>query len=439
MPNSLLITQCNIIADPFFLRENCYVSIENGTITEVGGMNELGERSAGTTFDATGKLVIPGLINGHCHSPMALFRGMADDLDLHTWLHEHMFPAEAARINEETVYWSSKLAAAEMLLSGTTCVADAYFHPDQTARAFEETGLRAIVAHGVLDLPAPGVPDPARNIEAVAGFLHRWKDRCSRITPAVFAHSPYTCSPATLQKAKRLADDNNVPFFIHLAESAGEQEVILAPKGDTPLRHLHALGILDANCILVHAIWLDDTDLDILAGSKAGVIVCPQSNYKLAAGQSRVADMVSRGIAVGLGTDGPASNNSLDMFREMDLFAKSHKVRHGDPTIFPAEQVFHMATRNTNSICRLATDNAIRPGSRADLAIIDLHSPHLTPLYNQDLVVYCVRGYDVASVIVDGQLLVKDRELLSTDVKQLQETIRHLVEHDKSSRRRTTS
>lgn len=427
MPKSLLITQCNIITDPFFFKKDHFVRIEDGFITAIGPMTQPHAKTADHVINGRNKLVIPGLINGHCHSPMTLFRGMADDLDLSAWLHNHIFPAEAAHISKESVYWCSRLAAAEMLLAGTTCVADAYFYSDQTAQAFAETGIRGVVGHAVFDIAAPGMPDPTRQFDIVGEYLRRWKHRSPLITPAIFAHSPYTCSPATLRNAKKLADDNNVRFFIHLAESFDEHRHIIDPVADTPLRHLHTLGILDDNCVLIHAIWLDDHDLDILSESKAQVILCPQSNYKLASGRSRATDMAALGIPLGLGTDGPASNNSLDMFREMDLLAKSSKAHHLDPTVFPAAQVFTMATYTTNTIIGMSSPNSLQMGSRADLALIDLCSPHLTPFYNENLVVYGVGGADVDTVIVDGKIVVEKGEIITIDVRKTMDMVAQLA------------
>ncbi len=368
-------------------------------------------------------LLMPGLINGHNHSAMTLFRGLADDLELDSWLHDHIFPAEAAHVTEEMVYWCTRLAAAEMILSGTTTVADGYFYSSATARAFTDAGLRAVVAHGLLDFPAPGVPDPAKNIEAIELYLRDWKDKSPLITPAVFAHSPYTCSPSTLVKAKRLADDYNVPFFIHLAESRQEPEMIIEPQGTSPVRHLSALNLLDHNTVCIHAIWLDDEDVSILKETGTQIIACPQSNCKLSSGIARVTDMIACGINVGLGTDSCASNNSLDMFREMDLLAKLHKVTQCDATALTARQALQCATKNNSLALGQPTIGEIAIGNRADLILIKLQAPHLTPFYNQDLLVYSARGSDVTMVIVDGKIIMRDRKILSFDVEKTMRTV----------------
>jgi len=427
MPKSILILHCDIVKEPTIMQKNGFVFIEDGIVAATGSMADSLPNCDGTIIDGTDKLVIPGLINAHNHSPMTLFRGMADDLELNDWLNNHIFPAEAAHVSEEMVYWCSKLAAAEMLLSGTTCVADGYFLSDQSARAFAEVGIRAVVAHGIVDFAAPGVADPEKNIETVEVFINSWKEKSTLITPAVFAHSPYTCSPQTLQKAKKLADDNEVRFFIHLAESRDEQHAIISPAGNSPLRHLHNLGLLDSNCVLIHSIWLDDKDLSILGKSGAHVVLCPQSNYKLASGISRATNLARNGLRVGLGTDGCASNNGLDMFVEMDLMAKSQKVFHHDPTVFAADKVLEAATVNNNSILGFESPVSIYPGSRADLVLINQNAPHLTPFYNQDLLVYAIQGCDVDTVIVEGKLVVEKKQLTTFDLDETKKKVNELA------------
>ena len=429
MTDTLLIHNCSIMtAATAPLIPDGFIRIEGNRISALGTMAELDDQDHDTTrIDATGQLAMPGLINGHNHSPMTLFRGMADDLDLATWLHEHIFPAEAAHVNEEMVYWCSKLAAAEMLLSGTTTVADAYFHCDASARAFTDSGIRAVIAHGVVDFPAPGVPDPATNIAAVDNFIRTWQNKNSRITPTIFAHSPYTCCPGTLQAAKELARQANLPFFLHIAETEQEQSMIIDPQGPTPLQHIDALGLLDDKTVCVHGIWFDNDDLDILAERRASVVSCPQSNMKLASGTARLVDMFNRGITVGLGTDGCASNNSLDMFRELDVLAKLHKLHHRDATALPAQQALQCATTNNAQILALPNTGTLAPGSIGDIILIDSHTPHLTPFYNQDILVYSASGSDVRTVIVDGRIVVQNRDIISVDINETMERVRRIA------------
>jgi 5-methylthioadenosine/S-adenosylhomocysteine deaminase len=419
MPDSLLIINCTILTEAAApLIANSYLLIADGIIRDLGEMSRMPSPKGATVIDASRQLLMPGLINGHNHCAMTLFRGLADDLDLAAWLNNHIFPAEATHVNPEMAYWCSKLAAAEMLLSGTTTVADGYFQSDAVARACLESGLRAVIGHGIIDFPAPGVPDPTRNVETVGQFIENWIGRDPLITPAVFAHSPYTCSPATLTRAKKLADEHRVRFFIHLAESRQEAGMLINPRGTSPVRHLHALGLLDTNTICVHGVWLDDEDLDILAATGTPLVTCPQSNLKLASGIARVNQMLARGIAVGLGTDGCASNNSLDMFREMDMLAKIQKLQALDATALPAVQALKSATTENAILLGLAGIGKLVVGHRADLILLDLMAPHLTPFYNQDLLVYAARGSDVHTVIVDGRIVIQNRKLLTLDIEE---------------------
>ncbi len=408
--------------------ERGFVAVHDGRIDRIGPMAGQGDRSAAMTIDAGGALLMPGLVNTHCHAAMALFRGLADDLELAAWLNDHIFPAEAAHVNPEMVYWCSKLAAAEMILSGTTLVADGYFFADQAARAFSETGLRAVAAQGVIDFPAPGVPEPAENIRAAARFIDERQDLHPLLSPAVFAHSPYTCSPETLQKAKALARSRNVPFFVHVAETGQEQGRIAGARGDSPVRHLEALGLLDEQTVCVHCVWVDEEDLDILARRNARVSICPQSHLKLASGMAPLAAMLERSITVGLGTDGAASNNGLDLFREMDICAKVQKIKTMDPVAVRAGDVLRLATGGGAAVLGFEDRlGALREGSLADLILVDLDRPHLQPFYGPDLLVYAAGGADVRSVIINGKLVMHNRQLLTIDLDETMVRVRDLA------------
>jgi len=423
-----IFTDCTLCAGPGVpLVHHGFVAVSGSTISHLGEMAELPEQPGVRRIDCTGKLLMPGLINGHNHCAMTLFRGLADDLALTEWLHSHIFPAEQRYVSREMVYWCTRLAAAEMLLSGTTCVADGYFFSGEAARALSDCGMRAVVAHGVVDFPAPSVPDPAKNIDTVAAFLDEWLETDPLITPAVFAHAPYTCSPRTLRRAKELAEARGVRFFTHIAESMREAEMIIERRAETPVGHLAALDLLDEHSVLVHAIWLDDRDLDLLAEYGAGVVTCPQSNLKLASGVARVPEMLDRGITVGLGTDGCASNNSLDMFREMDLLAKLHKLSTLEATALPARAAFSCATAANAELLGLPRLGRLEIGMTADLVLLDLDRPHLTPFYNPDLLVYAASGRDVNSVMVHGRMVVENRKILSFDLGETMEKIREMA------------
>jgi 5-methylthioadenosine/S-adenosylhomocysteine deaminase len=432
MPFDLLLTNGTIIPlSPDAPAEIApgYVAISGGLISALGPMSELPPMSGCRQIDARGCLVLPGLINTHNHAAMALFRGLADDLPLMTWLQEHIFPAEARFVNEDMVYWSAKLAAAEMILAGTTCVADGYFHEDAAAEAFCEAGLRAVAAQGVIDYPAPGVPDPGKNLAAADAFVKKWQNRHPLITPGIFCHSPYACSQETLQRSKALASEREVPFFIHVAETRDEARIIGDRYGCTPVAHLANLGVLDRRTVCVHGIWLTAADMDLLAQTDTGVAVCPSSHMKLASGIAPVQDLLGRRLRVGLGTDGCASNNTLDLFREMDHCAKLQKASSHSPTALPADEVLALATRGGAALLGMEKQiGTLAPGRKADLIVLDLDKPHLTPCYQASShLVYAARGADVRDVVIDGHLVMANRKLLTIDVREAMARVRTLA------------
>jgi 5-methylthioadenosine/S-adenosylhomocysteine deaminase len=363
---------------------------------------------------------MPGLINTHNHCAMTLFRGLADDLPLMTWLQEHIFPAEAKFVGKEMVYWCSKLAAAEMILSGTTTVADGYFFEDEAARAFKEAGLRAVAAQGVIDFPAPGVPDPADNINNAARFIERWQDD-NLITPGVFCHSPYTCSGETIKKGHELASRAGRRFFIHVAETKAEEEQSRKQHNVSPVKYLDQLGVLDEGTVCVHCVWLDDDDIRIIRESGAAVASCPKSNMKLAAGIAPIDKLLEAGIPVGLGTDGCASNNTLDMFGEIATCAKLHKVHRLDPTLLPAGRVAAMATSGGAAVLGLqGKTGELTVGKQADIIIIDLQKPHLTPMYDADsILAYAASGSDVKTSIINGRMVMDNYQLQTIDLAEV--------------------
>lgn len=432
MTNSILIHNCTLtVTSPDnLLLSGAWLLTQGDTIAAVGSATNLTQQhinQATTIIDGQGKLLAPGLINGHNHCAMTLFRGLADDLELATWLTQHIFPAEAEHVSKEMVYHCSKLAAAEMILSGTTTVADSYFFEDQAAQAFIDSGMRAIAAQGIIDFPAPGAADPSQNIKIAARFLDAWQGRHPRITPALFAHSPYTCSNQTLQQAKKLATERQAPFFIHAAESQQEQRMISAPLGSSPIRHLDALDLLDPETICIHCVWLDDEDLDLLARNGSGVVACPQSHLKLASGMAPVSAMLERGIRVGLGTDGCASNNSLDMFREMEILSKTQKLHTLAATSLTARQALACATLGNAALLGLSNTGQLLPGYKADLILLNLQQPHLAPCYSQDLLVYGASGADVHTVIIDGRLVMRDKKLFSINIQETMQEVRRLA------------
>lgn len=406
-----------------------WVAIQDGRIARVASRAErVALPPALETIDAGGGIVLPGLVNTHTHLPMSLFRGLADDLPLDVWLQAHMFPAEAAHIDPESVWTGTLLACAEMLLSGTTTVCDGYFHEERVAAAVATTGMRAVLGQGVIDFPAPGVPDPAGNVAAAAAFADRWRDASPLIRPSIFCHAPYTCSAATLVKAKAAATDRGLLFQIHAAETRNEMSRVDPARGPSVIDYLDGLGILDGDTLLVHAVWVDPREIELLARRGVPVSHNPESNMKLASGIAPVPDFLAAGLTVGLGTDGCASNNDLDMLAEMDTAAKLHKAARRDPQVMDAQTVLLMATRQGAQAIGLgAHTGSLEAGKAADLIVVDTRRPHLTPLYNPiSHLVYAAHGADVRHVLVAGRVCVRDGRLTTIDLESVLRDARRL-------------
>jgi 5-methylthioadenosine/S-adenosylhomocysteine deaminase len=424
--NGLVVT----MNSEFAIFENGAVAIRDGLIEKVWtpDPNEL-LPEAKEIFNAQKGLVLPGFVNCHTHLPMSLFRGLADDLPLEKWLNEHIFPAEAKHITAQTVRLGTRLSCAEMLLSGTTTCCDGYFLSQRIAETVKDIGLRAVLGQGVIDFPAPGVPDPTHNIEHAKDFIRAQLGKSPLITPSIFCHSPYTCSPNTLIKAKQTASDLGVLFQIHVAETRFERDQCQREHGKTPIDYLLSLGVLDENTLLIHAVWVDSEDIRKISKSGAKIIHCPESNMKLASGIAPVPDFLAAGIPVGLGTDGCASNNDLDMFREMDTCAKLSKVDRLDPTILDAMTVLRMATIDGARVLGMEKNiGSIEPGKQADIIVLDSAAPHLCPLYQPvSHIVYSAGGSDVRHVMVNGQWLVRDRRILTLDLGDLLEQVSMFV------------
>jgi 5-methylthioadenosine/S-adenosylhomocysteine deaminase len=381
------------------------------------------------SIDAAGGIIMPGLVNTHTHLPMTLFRGLADDLPLDIWLNQHIFPAEGAHINPDNVHWAALLACAEMLLSGTTTCCDGYFLEDQVAEAIRISGMRAVLAQGVIDFPAPGVPDPRKNIKIPQTFCAKWHNPTSLITPSIFCHSAYTCSAETLKKAKAHCVEKGLLFQIHAAETQNEWQQIKNEHQSTPIQYLDQLELLDKNTLLIHCVWIDEDDIEIIAASNARVSHNPESNAKLAAGIAPAPKLLRAGICVGLGTDGCASNNNLDLFHEMDMAAKLHKVDTFDPTTMDAATVVKMATiEGARAIGLDKRTGSIEVGKQADLIVIDTQAPHLMPIYHPEShIVYAAKSSDVRDVVVDGCVLVKDRKVLQLDIEEIMAKVREIA------------
>ena len=379
-------------------------------------------------IDASGCLVLPGLVNTHTHLPMTLFRGLADDLPLMTWLNDHIFPAEGRFINRETVYTASMLAIAEMILSGTTTFCDGYFFESSVARAAIASGMRGVVAQGFIDLPSLDQPDYAGHAAVAEKFMNKWHNRSPLVTPALVCHSPYICSPDTLRTIKTVARRHDSLFLIHLAETREEVALLRERYGKKPVHHLRDLDLLDEATVAAHCIWLEEEELDLLARSGVKVAHNPESNMKLGAGVAPVPEMLRRGIEVGLGTDGSASNNNLDLFGEMAMCAKLHKVFSADPSVMQAEKVVEMATLGGARVLGMADRiGSIIPGKCADIILVNMNKPHLTPLYHPfSHLVYAASGADVLTSIIGGQVVMRNRCLLTIDLSEVMGEVRRI-------------
>jgi 5-methylthioadenosine/S-adenosylhomocysteine deaminase len=404
------------------------VALRGEEIVAVGPPGELQTRYApARVLDYPQGLIIPGLINAHTHAAMALFRGLADDLPLEEWLSSHIFPAER-HLNGDFVYWGAKLAVAEMLLSGTTTFCDMYLWSAQVARAAAETGIRALVGEVLYDFPSPNYGPPEAGLQYSEELYRAWRDH-PRVQVAIQPHAVYTCSPDLLQQCGELASRLDTRLIIHLSETAREVEDCKAKYGATPVGHLHRLGLLSPRLVADHGVMLTDADLELLAASGAGVAHCPESNMKLASGIAPVVDLLARGVPVGLGTDGCASNNNLDLLQEMDTAAKLQKVHRLEPTALPAATALEMATRGGARVLGLEKEvGSLAAGRKGDLVVIDLDQPHLTPIYDPySHLVYAATGADVQTVLVHGQVVVQDRRLLTFDLDETLARARELA------------
>jgi 5-methylthioadenosine/S-adenosylhomocysteine deaminase len=380
-------------------------------------------------IDARGSLIMPGLVNAHTHLPMVLFRGLADDLPLIRWLTDHIFPVEALFVNPQTVHAASLLAIAEMILSGTTTFCDGYFFEGAVAGAAIDCGMRGIVGQGFIDFPTSDQPDGTRHRAQADKFVRKWKDLSPFITPSLVCHSSYTCSPDTLRTIKTVTRDAGLRFQIHLAETRDEVVLLQERYGKKSVHHLRDLDLLDEGTIAAHCIWLEEDELDILATLGVKVAHDPESNMKLGAGVAPVPAMLRRGIDVGLGTDGCASNNNLDLFGEMGMCAKLHKAFSADPTVLPAEKVVEMATIGGARVLGMTESiGSIVPGKWADIILLDLNKPHLTPLYRPfSQLVYAASGADVTTSIIGGRIVMRNRRLLTLDVGSAMAEVRKIA------------
>ncbi len=391
--------------------KNFSIGIEDGKIVEIA---EKIPCEADFLIDARGKLVIPGLINTHTHAAMTLLRGLADDMPLMKWLKEEIWPTEA-KLKASHVYAGTLLACMEMIAGGVTCFNDMYFYPEMVAKSIEETGIRGVISYAMFDF---GKSDIAESIVKEGEHLiKKYGNSEGRVRVALAPHAPYTCSEELLKLAKETAEKHGLILHIHVAETRDEVKEIKEKTGFTPVEYLDKIGFLGKNVVAAHMVWLTDKELSIV--KKRGVKVShnPISNLKLASGIARVDDMIKKGIVVSLGTDGAASNNSLDMFESMKTCAIVQKVYKNNPEALKAEKVLEMATINGARALGMEKEiGSIEIGKRADIAIIDLKHPNLIPVTNPvSHLVYTAKACNVETVIVDGKIVMENREFRTID------------------------
>ena len=398
--------------------EDGLIHIKGDIISRMGSRDH-GPVKAEKIIDAHGGLILPGLINGHTHAAMSLFRGLADDLPLMEWLNNYIFPAES-RMDADFVFTGTLLACSEMIMSGTTTFCDMYLFEEEAAKAAREAQMRCLMGEVLYDFPSPNYGPVEKGLEYTESLIRKWQGD-PLVSIAVEPHSLFTCSPDLLISANELALSYKVPLIIHVAETLNEVAEVKEKYGKPPVEYLHSLGLLDSHLIADHCVHVNEQDIEKMANYGAKVIHNPESNMKLASGIAPVTDLLARGVTVGLGTDGCASNNNLDVFTEMDMAAKLHKIQTMDPTVLDSVAVLRMATiEGAKALGMEDMTGSLEPGKKADIIIVDVDKPHLTPMYNPySHVVYAARGNDVSHSIINGRLIMEDRKLLTLDIEEI--------------------
>lgn len=399
--------------------ENGAIAVKSGEIIFVGKSDEIARKfAAKQTTNADGKAIIPGLINTHTHIPMTLFRGLSDDLDLNEWLTKFIFPAEAKNVNEDFVRVGTQLGLAEMIRGGTTTFCDMYYFEDAIADETSKAGMRGVLGETIIDFP---VPDNKTNLEAMAyaeKFVKKWQGN-KLIVPAIAPHAPYTVSEEHLKAIRALSDKLNAPVIIHLAETQKEVDDVLKLKKARPIEYLARINFLSNRTIAAHVVWANEAELDLLKRFNVGIAHNPQSNMKLASGVSPVPKMLEKGLAVGLGTDGAASNNDLNLWEEMDTAAKLHKVFTMDPKVISAREAFEMATINAARALHLEDKiGSLEPKKRADFVIVNLDNLNQIPRYDvYSSLVYATKATAVETVIIEGKPVLLNGNLQTLNEK----------------------
>ena len=402
--------------------ENSAIAVDDGVILAVGPAAQItAEYSAMETLDGENRIVMPGLINGHSHAAMTLFRGIADDLTLMDWLNNYIFPSEVQFVDSELVRIGTELACWEMIRGGTTTFVDMYYYPETVAEVVDSCGMRALVSATVIDQRSPDAESAADSIQKGIEFIGRWKNKNSRITPIFGPHSNYTLNAEQLQAVRAAATEYGVGISIHMSESPFELQYSKDTFGKTSVEFYESIGFLDGPTIAAHMIWPTAVEIPILVERKIGVIHNPTSNMKIASGISPIVEMLQAGVHIGLGTDGAASNNDLDMWEEMRLAALLQKVDRMNPTVMPASTVLGMATSGGAIAIGLGDAvGSIEVGKRADIIQVAFDDVHHVPTYDViSHLVYVTDEQDIASVVVDGKVLMRNGEILTIDTERV--------------------
>ncbi len=417
-PTDLIISGSYLLPDARqkSLIQDAAAAITGDTITAIGTKEQiLADFSPAKHIHTDYGLIMPGLVNTHTHAAMSCFRGLADDLPLMTWLEEHIFPVET-KLTPEMVYQSTLLSLAEMIKSGTTSFCDMYLFSKEVARATERSGMRAWIGEVLYDFPSPCYGELENGFKYLNELFALYKDH-PLISITVDPHAVYTCSPDLLSRLGNVARDNNSLYVIHLSENQTEMDTCRERYGCSPVQHLDHLGLLTDKTLAAHCVMVDEKEIQLLAQRGVSVSHCQESNMKLASGTAPVVKMLQAGVKVGIGTDGSASNNDVDMFGEMNTVAKIHKVARMDPTVMNAEQTLHAATLGgAETLSAGGQIGSLEVGKKADLIVLDMNQPHLTPLYNiPSHLVYAARGADVVHSVIGGSVIMENRRLLTLD------------------------
>ncbi|RMA96066.1 amidohydrolase [Hydrogenothermus marinus] len=396
------------------------IVIKDGKIIDIGKNKK--DEYFGKTISGKNKIAIPGLINTHTHAAMTLLRGYGSDNPLKVWLEEYIWPAEGKLVSYEFVKDGTDIACYEMLRNGVTTFVDMYFFEDAVAQSVKEVGMRAVLCTGILDFPTPGAKNADEGIAKTEDFIKHF-EKDENIFPAVGPHAPYTCSPDTLKKAFNLAEKYDVLYHIHVSETQFEVNDIKERYGNTPVKHLEKVGVLNERVLAAHMVHPTEEEIDILAEKNVKVAHCPESNLKLASGVAPIPKMIEKGVTVAIGTDGTASNDDLDIIGEISTAAKLHKGYTLNPTVLNAKEALKMATLDgAKAIRKEDKIGSLEIGKFADIVLMDINDPHLQPVFDPyTQIVYSSNGKDVDTVIINGDIKVLNKKVLVLNKKELLE------------------